>query len=48
MPDVVETAKKLPGVRYCEQNLSYCTEAGAVAIQQAVDEQKLKRVVIAA
>jgi heterodisulfide reductase subunit A len=44
----VEAAKKMPGVKYAERNLSYCTEAGAVAIQKAIDEQKLKRVVIAA
>jgi heterodisulfide reductase subunit A-like polyferredoxin len=48
VPDVVEAAKRLPGVKYAERNLSYCTEAGAIAIQKAIDEQGLKRVVIAA
>ena len=48
MPKVTEVAKTLPGVKYAEMNLSYCTEAGAVAIQKAIDEQHLKRVVIAA
>ena len=38
----------MPGVKYAEMNLSYCTEAGAVAIQKAIGEQQLKRVVIAA
>ena len=41
VPQVTELAKTLPGVKYAENNLSYCTEAGAVAIQKAIDEQKL-------
>jgi heterodisulfide reductase subunit A-like polyferredoxin len=45
---VVENAKSLPGVQAAEENLSYCTEAGAVAIQKAIDENQLDRVVIAA
>lgn len=48
VPQVTEFSKTLPGVKYAELNLSYCTEAGAVAIQKAIDEQKLKRIVIAA
>jgi len=45
---VIENAKSLPGVQVAEENLSYCTEAGAIAIQKAIDENKLDRVVIAA
>ena len=45
---MVEYAKGLDGVKYSETHLSYCTEAGAIAIQEAIDKENLDRIVIAA
>ncbi|MHA1716665.1 MAG: hypothetical protein ACTSXP_13565 [Promethearchaeota archaeon] len=47
-PAVKEFASKLDGVVHSETHLSYCTEAGAQAIQSAIEEHSLDAVVIAA
>ena len=47
-PAVAEYAKSLDGVAHTETHLSYCTEAGAVAIQEAIEEHGLTSVVMAA
>lgn len=47
-PNVAEYAKQLDGVVHAETHLSYCTEAGAVAIQDAIEKHGLTSVVMAA
>jgi heterodisulfide reductase subunit A len=46
--ELAQWAKKLPNVVIAEENLSYCTTAGADAIKKQVKEHKLNRVVVAA
>ncbi|MFX0100314.1 MAG: NAD(P)-binding protein [Candidatus Hodarchaeota archaeon] len=47
-PKVVDVAKNLEGVSHSEEHLSFCTESGANAIQKAIEENDLDRIVIAA
>ena len=47
-PHVAECARGVDGVVHAETHLSYCTEAGAQAIQDAIEEKDLDAIVIAA
>ncbi|MFQ6080879.1 MAG: CoB--CoM heterodisulfide reductase iron-sulfur subunit A family protein [Candidatus Bathyarchaeia archaeon] len=47
VPQVVEYAKTLPNVRYAEDNLYTCSEAGLSAIKEAIKEHNLNRVIVA-
>ena len=48
VPDVVEFAKRLPGVAYAEQNMFSCSQDTQEKMSQVIKEQKLNRVVVAA
>ena len=48
IPEVMETAKKLPQVVHVEDNKFTCSEPGQASIRQAIIEQRLNRVVIGA
>ena len=45
--DLVEFARTLPGVAYAERNLYTCSPDGLAAIQQAIEQENLNRVVVA-
>jgi heterodisulfide reductase subunit A-like polyferredoxin len=47
VPEVVEYAKKLPGVVYAEQNLYTCSQDTQEKIRQQIEEHGLNRVVVA-
>jgi len=47
VPEVTEYAKRLPYVACAEHNLYTCSEAGLAAINKAVEEYGLNRVVVA-
>jgi heterodisulfide reductase subunit A len=47
VPEVVEYAKKLPGVVYAEHNLYTCSQDTQKAIREKIIEHKLNRVVVA-
>jgi heterodisulfide reductase subunit A len=47
VPEVTEYARTLPNVVYAEHNLYTCSEAGLAAIEAAVKERNLNRVVVA-
>ncbi|TEU15796.1 MAG: FAD-binding protein [Dehalococcoidia bacterium] len=48
IPEVAEAARKLPQVVYVEDNKFTCSDPGQAAIQQAITEHQLSRVVIGA
>jgi heterodisulfide reductase subunit A len=48
IPEVAEAARKLPQVVYVEDNKFTCSDPGQAAIQQAITEYQLNRVVIGA
>lgn len=45
---VLEVARKLPGVVYVSDNKYTCSEVGQASIRNAIKEQRLQRVVVAA
>jgi len=45
---LADFAKSLPNVEYATDNISFCTTAGAAIIQDAIQENNLNRVVMAA
>ncbi len=47
VPQVVEYAKKLPGVVYAEQNLYTCSQDTQEKIRQKIEQEGLNRVVVA-
>ena len=48
VPDVVEYAKRLPGVVYAEKNLFSCSQDTQDKMSKVIEEQKLNRIVVAA
>ena len=46
-PDIAEYAKKLPNVAFVKENLYTCSEAGINEIKNAIQKEKLNRVVVA-
>lgn len=48
IPAVMEAARKMPMVTHVEENTYNCSEPGQAAIREAIIEQRLNRVVIAA
>ncbi|MFP3999346.1 MAG: FAD-dependent oxidoreductase, partial [Desulfobacterales bacterium] len=48
VPEVVEFAKKLPGVAYAEQNMFSCAQDTQDKMAQVIQEQNLNRIVVAA
>jgi len=47
VPEVTEYSKTLPNVAYAENNLYTCSEAGLAAMEKAIKEHNLNRVVVA-
>jgi len=47
VPQVVESASKIPGVVHAERNLYTCSSEGIASIQEAIKEHRLNRVVVA-
>ena len=48
VPKVVEAAKQMPLVAYADENKYTCSELGQASIRNAINEQRLDRVVVAA